>query len=202
MRTLIVTFCCVLVSASTYAGTFADADFFGTIGEGGNPNGILLDAGGKSAVNTSFNFVSDDGTAGFTIGSPYSLSDQGTYSSALGYVPGTSIDASSLMFTFFFRDPTSGSERERINIGFGDLIFNGNSFSGTLVTQFGGNALLVGNIEADGFVNYRVRAMQGDFILDGALAQFTTVQEGGSAAGLLGIAFIAVELIRRKLRTA
>ena len=107
-----------------------------------------------------------------------------------------------LVFTFFFRDPNSGDEGERVNIGFGDLVFDGSSFTGTLVTQFGGNALLVGDIQANGFVMYRVRALSGEFILDGSLAQFTTVPEGGSAAALLGIALIGIEVMRRKLRTA
>jgi hypothetical protein len=202
MKTLIITLCSLLMCTSIYADTFADADFFGGIGPGGNPNGILLDAGGRVVVDTSFNFIFDDGTSGFTLGSPYDAGVQGTYSSSLGYVPGTAIDPSSLVFTFFFRDPNSGDEGERVNIGFGDLVFDGSSFTGTLVTQFGGNALLVGDIQANGFVMYRVRALSGEFILDGSIAQFTTVPEGGSAAVLLGIALIGIEVMRRKLRTA
>lgn len=203
MKTLILTICSLFVCASTYAGSFADADFFGGTNGSGNPNGILLDSGGRVVIDTSFNFVFADGTNSFTIGSPYDSSVQGTYSSALGYIPGTIIDPASLVFTFFLRDPNGGNESERLNINFGDLVFNGSSFSGTLVTSFGGNALLVGDIQTNGFVMYRVRALSGDFILDAAYAQFTTsVPEGGSAAALLGIALIGAEVARRRLRTA
>jgi len=106
MKKLILILCSFLVGASTYAATFADADYFGGINEEtGNPNGLLLDAGGRVVVDTSFNFIFDDGTSGFTLGSPYDAGVQGTYSSELGYVPGTTIDPASLVFTFFFRDP-------------------------------------------------------------------------------------------------
>ncbi len=178
MKTLILTLCSLLVSASTYAAQFADADFFGGTDQNGNPNGILLDAGGRVVVDTSFNFISNDGTPSFTLGSPYDSGVQGTYSSALGYIPGTAIDASSLSFTFFFRDPSEGDGAERINLQFGDLVFNGGSFTGTLVTSFGGNAEVLGDIQANGFIMYRVRSLSGEFIFDGAIAQFNSTSSG------------------------
>ena len=85
---------------------YADADFFGGTNGGGNPNGVHLVA--NTFVQASFNFVNPDHTSSFTIGAPYDPLLQGTYSSQLGYVPGTMIDPNSLFFSFFFRDPNGG----------------------------------------------------------------------------------------------
>jgi protein with PEP-CTERM/exosortase system signal len=196
MKTFLLTLCSLLACASTYASTFSDADYFGSTNSNGNPKGVLLIAG-IDAVNSSFNFVSPDRTAGFTIGAPYDSSVQGTYTSQLGYGPGTTIDPTSLFFTFFFRDALGGGEAERINIGFNDLVFNNGSFTGTLVTELGGNAALVGNIESDGFVNYRIRAISGEFIFDAAYARFNT-PDGGSTVALLGFSLAAVGVLRRR----
>jgi hypothetical protein len=198
MKTFLLTLCSLLACASTYASTFSDADYFGGANSNGNPNGVLLIANIDDAVNSSFDFVSPDRTASFSIGAPYDPSVQGTYTSQLGYTPGTTIDPSSLFFTFFFRDPLGGQEAERINLGFNDLVFNDGSFTGTIVTDLGGNAALVGNIEDDGFVNYRIRAISGEFVFDGAYARFNT-PDSGSTVALLGFSLAAVALLRRRL---
>ncbi len=93
---------------------------------------------------------------------------QGTYVSQLGYVPGTRINPDDLRFTFFFRDPKGGNEQEKINLGPGDLVYDGGRFSGALSLEFGGDAAVAGTIAANGSVSYRVRAISGEFVLDGA----------------------------------
>ena len=89
-------------------------------------------------------------------------------------------------------------ESARINLGPGDLIIRDGTFTGTLVTNFGASATLIGQIEATGLVDYRVRATNGEFIFDGAYAHFDT-PDGGSAVMLLGLALTVVGLLRRKL---
>jgi len=202
MKTLVLTICVLLVAVSGFAASFSDADFFGGTNGSGNPNGIQLVAGtgSSSFVQATFDFVNTDGTSSFTIGDPYAISDWGTYSSQLGYTTGTPINPDSLLFSFFFRDPNGGSERERIDIGDIQVDQNGN-FSVRLNTTFGGSGLLRGSIESTGAVTYRVTAAAGEFYLDGAYAGFQT-PDGGSTVVMLGMALIGMELLRRRLRTA
>jgi hypothetical protein len=200
VKTLLLTSCMLLVATSGFSGSFSDADFFGGTNSNGNPNGIQLVAGTGSGsfVQATFDFVNPDGTSSFTIGDPYAVSDWGTYSSQLGYLTGTPIDPESLFFSFFFRDPNGGSERERIDIGNIQVDQNGN-FTVRLNTTFGGSGLLRGSIESTGAVAYRVTAATGEFYLDGAYAGFQT-PDGGSTVVMLGIVLIAMELLRRRLR--
>jgi len=200
MKTLVLTICMLLVAVSGFAASFSDADFFGGANSSGNPNGIQLVAGTGSGsfVQGTFDFVNTDGTSSFTIGDPYAISDWGTYSSQLGYPTGTPINPDSLFFSFFFRDPNGGSERERIDIGDIQVDQNGN-FIVRLNTTFGGSGVLRGSIESTGAVDYRVTASTGEFYLDGAYAGFQT-PDGGSTVVMLGMALIGMELLRRRLR--
>jgi hypothetical protein len=202
MKTHMLAICAVLVAVSSFAGSYSDADFFGGTNSNGNPNGIQLVAGTGSGsfIQATFDFVNPDGTSSFTIGDPYAFSDWGTYSSELGYVTGTPINSDSLFFSFFFRDPNGGNERERIDIGDIQVDQNGN-FTVRLNTTFGGSGLLRGTIESTGAVAYRVTAATGEFYLDGAYAGFQT-PDGGSTVVMLGIALIGIELVRRRLRIA
>lgn len=186
-------------ATSAYATMYADADFFGGINSDGNPNGVLISAGGHPFITSSFDFVADDGTPSFTIGAPYDPLQQGTYSSALGYPVGTTIDPMSLFFTFFVRDPNGGLQGEKINLGPLDLIFHNGSFTGSAVLDFGGNLAVIGDIETDGIVNYRVRTFGGDFVFDAAFAHFNTVPDGGSTVALLGLTLAGIGFLRRKL---
>lgn len=192
-------------ATSAHATMYADADFFGGVNGSGNPNGIHLTAfpgPPPQGVTSSFDFVNSDGTPSFTIGAPYDPNQQGTYTSVLGYPVGTMIDPNSLFFTFFVRDPNGGGEHERINFGPGDLIFNNGSFTGTAVLNFGGNLAVIGDIKATGKVDYRVRAISGEFIFDAAYAHFNnipSVPDGGSTVALLGLALAGVGMLRRKL---
>ncbi len=187
-------------ATSAYATMYADADFYGGTNTQGNPNGILLSTGAPPHfVTSSFDFINPDGTSSFTIGSPYDPLQQGAYSSALGYPVGTNIDPLSLFFTFFVRDPNGGNEGERVNLGPRDLIFNDGSFTGSAVLDFGGNLAVIGAIETTGIVNYRVRALAGEFVFDAAFAHFNTVPESGSTVALLGLTLAGIGFLRRKL---
>jgi hypothetical protein len=200
IKTHMLTICTLLVAVSGFADSYSDADFFGGTNGNGNPNGIQLVAGAGSGsfVQTTFDFVNSDGTSSFTIGDPYAFSDWGTYSSELGYVTGTPIDSDSLFFSFFFRDPNGGSERERIDIDNIHVDQNGN-FTVRLNTTLGGSGMLRGTIESTGAVAYRVTASTGEFYLDGAYAGFQT-PDGGSTVVMLGVALVGIEMVRRRLR--
>ena len=79
------------------------------------------------------------------------------------------------------------------------MIFHNGSFTGSAVLDFGGNLAVIGDIQSDGIVNYRVRTFGGDFVFDAAFAHFNTVPDGGSTVALLGLSLAGIGFLRRKL---
>ena len=186
--------------------TFSDADRFGslvTVGSGptnppvGSPAGITLTSGGPSAsVSGSFDLVNADGTSSFTLGTPYAPSVRKTYSSALGFIPGTLFTDYGVV-TLFFRDPAGGSETVVFTASpdtitasdIGTQFFISPTISATLTTA----------LNLSGAFSYTVTATSGSFILDAAYLEVgASVPDGGSTATLLGSALLVGAFLRRR----
>lgn len=183
--------------------TFSDADSFGGLNGQGVPIGQTLTFGTSGAtVSSSFNLVNPDGTSSFNIAAPYSGFFQGTYASALGFVPNANYFTSSANLILFFRDPGAGAEALTFTAGM--FSFNQGSFATLLVISQDVTAQVFGDIDSTGGFNYSVSATSGSFILDAAYLEVeaNAVPDGGSTVALLGSVLMAGACLRRKFGVA
>jgi hypothetical protein len=181
---------------------YSDADSFGGLNSGpSTPIGQTVTSG--QSVLGSFNFVVDDGTSGFSIGSPYPSFERDTYVSSLGFTAGSDTVVSGTGFMkFFVREGVS--DFEIFTISMADITFQASVFSTAFSLSSGVTATVEGSINTSGAVDYAITANSGSFILDAAYmeieAQPTTqaVDDGGITAVLLGSAIFGIAAFRTK----
>ncbi len=125
-----------------------------------------------------------------------------------GFVPGTDIaTAAEATFTLTDNDPNAETVRIRVPYNVGYLVANG-AFESTFT--FGLSSITVlADINADGILYYRVRAMSGDFYFNSASLTVngerpspndpTGVPDGGASVALLGMGLLGLGTLKRKL---
>lgn len=193
----------LVVSFSASAVTFRDID---------HP-GILLDASGTQTYHGVFDLITGDVTGGvhegpFTIGAPYPLSIQGTYSEISGFDPNT-MQATSGKVSFWIKDnDTSAADGTEIyTIALDDIankLATGSNFGKYKFQVSGLSVDLLMTINETGALDYYVTATEGNFILDYAMldvqAQAKSVPDAGATLTLLGLGVIGMTSLRRLYR--
>jgi hypothetical protein len=183
----------VVGAQQAQAISYQDADNWQTAGVG-----TTIGIGGS--VSSDFNIVADDVLQAdtFTVETPpYNTSTQNggkTYHSILGYTPGDPILDGSV--NFWLRN--SAGDTVNILVGLGTLLESANSGS-VIFKSEGLNLTLAADLQADGIINYTVSNIgPSDVIFDYALL-IATVPDGGMTAMLLGLGFLGIAGLRRKL---
>lgn len=171
--------------------------------------GVLLGVLGLGVVTASASLYYDVDYHNTVLG-PTRISKSGTFNIAVqGYNPtAETIDWAGFAFTFV--DSDNREDTVRISLGhsivsYENISYGFNIFGGLLT----GNALL--DLRADGIISYTVKWVSGDpfKLISAALIAESTpnatlpsepVPEGGATVAMLGLALLALEGARRKLR--
>ena len=182
------------------AVAYQDVDYANSL------NGSVFLSGSGNSVGGQFNIVGSDADAAVTIGAPYGAPT--TYYDIGGFTPGSTL-AGAEMYVYV-RDAQNNGDYLMFYAP-GAALLGGFSQSSVV---FGVSLDVTAGLQANGTVNWTVASFNGDFYVDYvALVAGTTandslalstarpagVPDSGSTLWLLGIGFLGLAGVKRKL---